>query len=131
MGEQQLPLLLKQDLILLIFYLQPDVPQGKSLHPGTQILLRLQRDQGGPDGRHRMPQLLRYLIAVPCGAGGGIGGSPRGEDYRLSGVFPLFPRHGVHAAVPDQNMPDPVLDDPDLTAAEGVDQGVDDIRRPI
>ncbi len=49
----------------------------------------------------------------------------------LQEVLPLLSGHPAHRTILHKDVPGPVLNDPHPAAAEGMEQGVDDVGRPV
>ena len=130
-GEQHLPLLLEDRLVLLVLQGEGHVFQGEALHLGAGVPLFLQGDQGGSGGDNGVPGLLRQPVSVPCGAGGRVGQAAGGDDHRPGGQG-LAPHHHPHCpAVFQEQMLCPAPEQGNPLPLQGKKQGVDDIGRPV
>ena len=76
-----------------------------------------------------MPRLLGQPIAVPGGAGAGVGGPSGGQDDapRLQALGAVLGGHPYHLAVLELQARDPVPEQLHTQAAQLEKQGVDDI----
>ena len=82
-GEQQLPLLGKHGLVLLVLHRQRHVPQREPLHGGAVRIVAHERDERRPRRDDRVSRLPGEAIAVAGAARRGIGNAAGGDDHRL------------------------------------------------
>ena len=78
-----------------------------------------------------MTQLLCHLIAVPGGAGQRIGYPSGSHHDRPAGIEALFPFYTFQKRFRPAQLLRPVLHNGYAGPAQGVKQGVYDVRRPV
>ena len=81
MGKEQLPKVLIEDLALSVYQLHSHVAKAQALHPLADIPGGFQRHQRAFRGGNGMPQGFCHGIAIPCGAGGGIGKAAGSQNH--------------------------------------------------
>ena len=132
-GEQQLPLLPEGGPAPVVPHPQLHVPQGQPLELGAAGIVRLQRHQGPPEGRDGVPHPPGQGVALPGGAGAGIGRPPGGQHHRpeLGQPAALLRRHLSQPSVLRRQARQTVPAQVHPLAAQLKKQGVHNVRRPV
>ena len=97
MREQHLSQRLIYEFVVLVGR-KLHVPERKALHLTAPLVRRLERHQRGAAGIHRMSQLLRHPVSVPCRARAGIRQPARGYDGVSAVDLAAFCLHGPYSA---------------------------------
>ena len=126
-GEQQLTQLTVYYFTFPVLHRQDHVFQGQALHLPAAGVGRLQRHQRRGRLHNSVPRLAGQVIAVPRGAGGGIGRPAGGQDQGAAGELPLVGDKGGHFPLFCFQAGGPGLDHGDLQPPQLEKQRVDDV----
>ena len=131
MGEQELAEFLKHGLAGFVKQADPDVFQGKALHPLAEVPVLDQWDQRADRRDDAVAEDGRKAVAVAGGAGGGIGLAAGGKDHSRRGKAAAVGADAGDSAVLGQKLSHPRLTHRHPGFPQGAAQDVDHRRRPV